>query len=788
MHADANLCGAADDPTWGTYAQRLRLVNFGRRIRELHAAGLKAMTWFEAFGTAGSCYVAQLKRADDGSWIKHPADYTLTRVFCQHWNWQHFDETGVIRWIGVHNYFDDEEFARPYTRLHPRYGCPPMTYPDGTIATGYDGSAADPRNSRVYDAGCAKDVFGRLHVGYGFNAAVNARAPETGEPYGPTAGLLKVRGGWTGVLYPGKDAACPIWIEYVRASVRQALDAGIDGVWCDNFSAWDSFGARPVTKAFGEWSVATFRTYLAEHFSAEQLRTMGIPDVNRFDVRSYLIAKYRRWGGRASGRAAAELRDPFDAAHAAFRDRAWKDPRWLDDPVWRAYVIHRRQNGERALSAYYATIKREAATAGKPDFLVAGNDIPVMSLGWVRGTLDMVSTELSWGWGLASGARGFMPPPLGSYVPVYKLAREHARSRFVNVWMYVPRAQWHKPGVASVLYYQALANHTLPMPHPDNPRTVGDRKTVAAFFDFVGRAAPVFGDREPVQDVGLYYSSSSQLMTFTPGGIVDFNNQPHVFAHWGWGAALTWLHIQYRAIPEWKLTPGTLRQLKLLIIPNADVFPPEEVPMLTSWIEGGGRLIVTGKTGLRAGENRNFDRLDVPAFPSLFGADALRTADKPIVRSIGAGRAVWIPQAIGLDFYKSGKDRPRRLSRFDEALRTAAGDAAPFTIANGETIPYTVGLTVYADPPAQRLFVDVNNTDIDVSNDAITPTPAVMFTVARPPWLRAGSLRVKAMSPSGPVEVELLQTARDHIKVRIDRIRVYASIVITPASRPPPLE
>ncbi len=787
MHADANLCGAADDPTWGIYAQRLRLATAGHRIRELHAAGIKAMTWFEAFGTAGSCYVAQLKRAEDGSWIKHPADPTLTRVFSQHWSWQNFDGTGVVRWVGVHDYFDDADFARPYTRLHPRYGCPPMTYPDGTVARGSDGPAADPRNSRVYDAGGAKDVFGRVHFGFGFNAAVNARDPVTGEPHGPTAGLLKVRDAWAGVLYPGKDAACPVWVAYVRASVRQALDAGIDGLWCDNFSAWDSFGARPIANAFGEWSVATFRTYLAGHFSATQLRRMGVSDVDRFDVRSYVVEKYRRWGGHAFDRVGAELRDPFDARHAVFRDRVWKDPRWLDDAVWRAYLIHRRQNGEHALAAYYATVKREAAAAGKPDFLVAGNDIPIMSLGWVRGALDMVSTELSWGWGLASGARGFMPPPLGSYIPLYKLAREHARSRFVNVWMYVPRAQRHKAGIASVLYYQALANHTLPMPHPDNARTVGDRRAVAAFFDFVGRAAPLFSDRRPVESVGLYFSSSSQLMTITPGGTVDFNDQPHMFAHWGWGTALAWLHIQYRAVPEWKLTPGVLRGLKLLIIPNAEVFPPEDVPKVSAWVEGGGRLIVSGATGRRAGENRNFDRLDVPAFRSLFGENGRPPSAGTVVRTIGAGRAVRVPQAIGVEFYKSDEDRLRLLSRFNEVLGTALpGGAGPLTYAEDEeTVPFSVGLTVYVDPPARRLFVDVNNTDIDVATDAVTRTRPMTFSVVRPPWLGAGSLQVEALSPDGPIKAELVRVAEGRITVRVPPVRVYASLVISPASRLP---
>ncbi len=37
------------------------------------------------------------------------------------------DGTGEIRWVGPHCYFTDEEFAGPWTRLHPRYGCVAMT-------------------------------------------------------------------------------------------------------------------------------------------------------------------------------------------------------------------------------------------------------------------------------------------------------------------------------------------------------------------------------------------------------------------------------------------------------------------------------------------------------------------------------------------------------------------------------------------------------------------------------------------------------------------------------------
>jgi hypothetical protein len=287
-HATASLCGSADDPCWGLYAQRVCLSSFGMNLTNLHQAGLKGLAWFEGFGTCES-YVAQLKRDGAGAWLLQSTNPPLTRIFSQHWGWQDFDGTGEIRWAGLPNYFDDDDFARPWTRTHARYGSPPMRYPDGRIASGYNGSPEDPRNSRVLDAGCSKDVMGRVTFEYDYNEAVNRIDRGTGRPHGPTNGLVRMddlpagppdpgftpeewkrikKAGYSGVVSSGKDSACPAWIDYLRASVQAALDAGVDGLWVDNFSPWDNFGGNPVSKAFGEWSVAGFSRRSGRAFPA----------------------------------------------------------------------------------------------------------------------------------------------------------------------------------------------------------------------------------------------------------------------------------------------------------------------------------------------------------------------------------------------------------------------------------------------------------------------------------------------------------------------------------------
>ncbi len=395
IEANANvvLSGIADDPCWGTFSQHDRVLGGKASLERLHQAGIKVLSWFEGFGTTQE-NIAQLKKNPDGSWVRNQREPSHLQTFNSHWGWHSFDGTGEMRWIGISNYFLDDPAVRPWTRTDSRYGCPPMIYPDGRIAEGYigiEGNAdpdrlfgpeVDPRTSRVLDAGCSKDVLGRVFFEYDYNREVNRIDPATKQPRGPLTGLLKIddaplgppdpgftpeewqtvrKAGYTGLFSAGKDTACPIWIEYLKASLRQALDAGIDGLWVDNFSPWDSFNAFPNAKAFGEWSVAGFRKYLAREREAIGRDVLREIDLETFDVRAYLRDRCKEWGGVPEN----------------LNDGRWRDPRWQDDPIWRAYLIYKRQTGTTALTNYYETMKKMAAEAGKPDFLVSGNDIPV---------------------------------------------------------------------------------------------------------------------------------------------------------------------------------------------------------------------------------------------------------------------------------------------------------------------------------------------------------------------------------------------------------------------------
>jgi len=397
--------------------------------------------------------------------------------------------------------------------------------------------------------------------------------------------------------------------------------------------------------------------------------------------------------------------------------------------------------------------------------MVSGNDIPGFSMGWCRGDLDLVSTEHSLGNRPAYGTKGISLPPAGRSAPSYKLAREHARSRFVNVWMYNDGYvnELTNAAVCNTLYYEMLATHALPKFDPSNSRIAGNSDANAAFFGFVEQVTPLFGNRTPVEDIGIYYSSSTLLRQFTPGGFLDMDDQPHQFAVWGWGAALQELHLQYCMVPEWKLTAEVLNSLRLLIIPNAEVLSSSDVSgVLTPWLDSGGRLIITGSTGKFAGETTNFN-----VYAKVSIAPLTNRTD-----------VVYLTNNIGLDYYLAYTNRSPLLPQIGVAVSNVLGGATESILA-GTTAPSTAGITVYQDAAAGKLFVDLNNMNVDTNGWQIYPTGALDVELVLPEWMQGSPLHVSVVAPqTNQPSVSISPPVSNKVTVSLGSVDYYAGVII----------
>lgn len=764
--------GFAVDPSWGIYIQSGG--NNSSQMASFHQAGYKCISYYETFGTAT---IFALELGERGTLDAAP-------IYRTHWSWALApDKGGLIRWAGPQNFFDVQDFAGIYTRLHPRYGGRAMTYPNGTVATGYLSTfpgiggdpTTDPRNSRVLDAGCSKNILGGwtndISIEFEINQAVNKIDPQTGQPAGPLRGLIKLPDGrYISHISIGKDSACPFWIDFQHSSILMGADRGLDGIWTDNFGPWDSFKYWSVHSAFGEWSVAGFRDYLAKNFSASALQAMGVSNTATFDVRIDLRNKCKALGG--------------DDANLG--DWHWTAASWVDDPIWRAYKIYKRQTGTQALTNFYDTTKQAAAQAGKPDFFIEGNDIPLFNLGWARGNLDMVSTEMSPNWSLAAGERGIMLPPAGRFAPVYKLARESAKSRLANIWMYLSgatEAYRTNPGITQVLSYEMLANHALPLFDPNNPNFMGAIWTGADVYEFIKSCRSTFGLRMPVMDIGLYNSSSSILASMTLSGCVDMNKQPHQFAYFGWGTALGELHYQYRAIPDWKLSSDILKNLRVLIIPNSDVLDPSEVTnIIDPWVRAGGLLIVTGDSGYRKGETGNFDpNPSGLSLAGLTGVSSMSGAPARQLQSVGAGKVLFIRDNIGMTFfnYSTQALRSAYLAPFKQAMDDILEGQPPVVLMTDAS--ETVDVNLFEDVRARRLFIDANNLNITLASDVVPLTPTITVTLQLPEWLngvKRDQMRLSVLSPTGKPSAKMTLLEGNRAEITLDPFKYYASVVI----------
>ena len=95
-------------------------------------------------------------------------------------------------------------------------------------------------------------------------------------------------------------------------------------------------------------------------------------------------------------------------------------------------------------------------------------------------------------------------------------------------------------------------------------------------------------------------------------------------------------------------------------------------------------------------------------------------------------------------------------------------------------VSFKAGLTLYRD--GRRLFVDVNNTDIDLATDRIASSAPVAFSVALPVEMRDKPLRARVLSPDAHSPVaKLSQAPGGRVDVKLGPVALYACVIIEPA-------
>jgi hypothetical protein len=192
---------------------------------------------------------------------------------------------------------------------------------------------------------------------------------------------------------------------------------------------------------------------------------------------------------------------------------------------------------------------------------------------------------------------------------------------------------------------------------------------------------------------------------------------------------------------------------------------------------------VTGDSGSRLGESGNFDPTDSLSLARLTGVTNYSKAPAAFTNWPGAGVVLFINTNLGRSYYDGAADtrtalRPSLAAALSNSFSLL--DAKPALVSSNA--PLTVGLTLYAGQTEPKLFVDLNNLNVDANTFVTTPSPAVDVEVQRPAWMSADTaLKATAISPDGALTLAPPRISSDRVHLQLPSATNYVSVVLEPA-------
>ena len=274
------------------------------------------------------------------------------------------------------------------------------------------------------------------------------------------------------------------------------------------------------------------------------------------------------------------------------------------DAAWDDLLEFRYRTSERFEKALYAHIKsiNPRATVdynyhGNPPFSFEVGQRPVQH----AGNSDFVTGE--------TGVWGFSALTVGLNAEFYRAAVPHQR---VQVAMQRGVRMYHDQTTRPL---NDLRWELLTLLAHGSLVTVVDKtgfdgwldpvayERIGAAFEEARQKRAHFG-QTPVQEVGIYYSSRTRdwVGRETPANYFQSFQGAH--------KAMVYEHVPYGVVLEENATLATLQRFPILMLPNVGILSGKEVALFRRYVEEGGKLVVTGQSGL-------FDRLGQPLAESV---------------------------------------------------------------------------------------------------------------------------------------------------------------------------
>ncbi|NQT36756.1 MAG: hypothetical protein HQ581_04660, partial [Planctomycetes bacterium] len=306
----------------------------------------------------------------------------------------------------------------------------------------------------------------------------------------------------------------------------------------------------------------------------------------------------------------------------------------------------------------------------------------------------------------------------------------------------------------------------------------GSDESAAWVNCYIKSFSTYYGSRTALADVALVFPGQSLLAGVS---VFTLDAEKRLHDYLGWAQALTDLHFQWDVLLDDQLRLDRLKRFKVVVLPGAACLSDEAIAALVAYLDGGGRLVISGEAGTRHGIERFLWYRDPK---TTLAARIPGVADASPPSGPSHHTACFLcPESPGKTYYEDVADGERldgRL-RIHEAIEHGLAE----TTAQLETdAPATVGVFAFREQDG-AVAVDLVNYDVDPPTDRLTRAKAVGLIVHPPAGKSFSGPRATLVSPDLRVaadssDVEKPPTPWRYPPVPLDgRLRADGALEIT---------
>jgi len=543
--------------------------------------------------------------------------------------------------------------------------------------------------------------------------------------------------------YGGAQMMClnaPKWRNVIAQGFGRAASIG-EGVAQDNIGA-------PVSKyhpGFCVWCNRRFVEHLKTQFSQEQLRPLGIVDLDQFQIRNYLSKRRREtrlpmWKPTPEGADPhALVRDPIIHEYIRFQYKSMLNA-WID------MADRARREALRLGRKAPALYGNQGGCAGHTPLATAlSNQVDVV---WIESSqmfqpcfekLDLGGLAPQYREGVFIEARKADLQRQAWSTLMYKVGRAAGNFRR-PVWTMQYPEQWlgtKKRMPVAVTFAEAYANGGVPVmlfgPSVSrNANTEGHLWEVSRrHARFVGEHRALFTDRTSVAEVALVLSLPSIFWRECTS--LRVRPLAHLDQFTATARDLEERHVPYDVLvlghPDvYDDQPGLerLRKYRYLVLPAVDCASDQQAAAIRSFVEAGGRLVLEGECGtndeeLHAREQSVFAEIPSSALASL---DSLKDA---------SGVSGDLPPTVWLNVWQHGGGPMISVQMVNYDLDLTAGRPRPvgpfsLTLRVDDAERLTSARLITPDGEGTPLDLKKHGTEVEVSVPTVDLWAIVLLT------------------------------------------------------------